>query len=218
MALGTSAPLRPTTAQRLRWSVTDSLLMAKRNLRRSRCRFDYIVFLTIQPVMFILLFNYVFGGAIATAAPSYADFLIPGIPVQTVLFTAMNTGIGLAEDLNQGMIDRYRSLPMSRIAVVAGRIIADLVTIILAVAIMIAVGCLIGFLWLFPLTFISSACVPVESMHSRVRGFAGQNPGTIPVNSVRGLALGTPDPTNIWKTIAWSLTITVIAVNRYHKV
>lgn len=267
MALGTSAPPRPTASQRLRWSVTDSLLMAQRNLRRTSRRFDYIVFLTIQPVMFILLFNYVFGGAIATDAPSYADFLIPGILVQTVLFTAMNTGTGLAEDLNQGMIDRYRSLPMSRIAVVAGRIIADMATIVLAVAIMIAVGYLIGFrfhgtfiqslgvpaltvvaaipflwvsatlgvwirnvetmqsagfLWLFPLTFISSAFVPVESMHPWVRGFAGQNPVTIAVNSVRGLALGIPDATDIWKTLAWSLTITVIAatlaVNRYRKV
>ena len=247
--------------------VSDSLLMAKRNLLRTSRRFDYIVFLTIQPVMFILLFNYVFGGAIETETANYADFLIPGVLVQTVLFTAMNTGIGLAEDLNQGMIDRYRSLPMSRIAVVAGRIIADMATIVLAVVIMIAVGHLIGFrfhgnlieslgvpaltvvaaipflwvsatlgvwirnvetmqsagfIWLFPLTFISSAFVPVESMHPWLQGFASENPVTIAVNAVRGLALGVADPTDIWKTLAWSLGITVIAatvaVNRYRRV
>ncbi len=267
MALGTVAPPRPTASARLSWTVSDSLLMAQRNLRRTSRRFDYIVFLAIQPVMFILLFNYVFGGAIATETPNYADFLIPGILLQTVLFTAMNTGTGLAEDLNQGMIDRYRSLPMSRIAVVAGRIIADLTTIVFAVAIMLVVGHLIGFrfhgslieslgvpaltvvfaipflwvsatlgvwirnvetmqsagfLWLFPLTFVSSAFVPVESMHPWVRGFATENPVTITVNAVRGLALGVPDATDIWRMLAWSLAITVIAatvaVNRYRKV
>lgn len=267
MTVRASSPPRPSMSARLRWSVTDSALMAKRNLIRTSRRFEYIVFLAIQPVMFILLFNYVFGGAIATGDVSYADFLIPGILVQTVLFTAMNTGTGLAEDLNQGMIDRYRSLPMSRIAVIAGRITADVATIVFAVAIMLAVGYLIGFrlhgnlleslavpllsvlvaipfmwvsatlgvmirnvetmqsagfLWLFPLTFISSAFVPVESMHPVVRGFARENPVTIAVNAVRGLSLGTPDATDIWKTLAWSLAITVvaatIAVNRYRKV
>lgn len=253
MTLGTVAPPRPTASARLSWTVSDSLLMAQRNLRRTSRRFDYIVFLAIQPVTFILLFNYVFGGAIATETPNYADFLIPGILLQTVLFTAMNTGTGLAEDLNQGMIDRYRSLPMSRIAVVAGRIIADLTTIVFAVAIMLVVGHLIGFrfhgslieslgvpatlgvwirnvetmqsagfLWLFPLTFVSSAFVPVESMHPWVRGFATENPVTITVNAVRGLALGVPDATDIWRMLAWSLAITVIAatvaVNRYRKV
>ena len=267
MTVGTVALSRPRRSARLRWAVSDSLLMAKRNLLRTSRRFDYIVFLTIQPVMFILLFNYVFGGAIATETANYADFLIPGILVQTVLFTAMNTGTGLAEDLNKGMIDRYRSLPMSRIAVVAGRIIADMATIVFAVAIMLVVGYLVGFrfhgslieslgvpvftviaaipflwvsatlgvwirnvetmqsagfLWLFPLTFISSAFVPVESMHPVVQGFAERNPVTIAVNAVRGLALGAVDPADLWKTLAWSLGITVVAatvaVNRYRKV
>ena len=266
MAAGTTVPDRPTSSTRLRSTVTDSALMAKRNLLRMSRRFDYIVFLAIQPVMFILLFNYVFGGAIATGDVSYADFLIPGILVQTVLFTAMNTGTGLAEDLNQGMIDRYRSLPMSRIAVIAGRITADLAAVAFAVAIMLAVGYLIGFrlhgnlleslavpaltvliaipfmwvsaalgvwirnvetmqsagfLWLFPLTFISSAFVPVESMHPVVRGFARQNPVSISIDAVRGLALGVPDATDIWKSLAWSLAISVvaatIAVNRYRQ-
>ena len=230
-------------------------------------RFDYIVFTAIQPVMFILLFNYVFGGAIATETANYADFLIPGVMVQTVLFSAMNTGVGLAEDLNQGMIDRYRSLPMSRIAVVAGRILADTVTITVGVFIMLAVGFLTGFrfhgtllqaagvpvfavlfavpfmwvsatlgvwirnvetmqsagfLWLFPLTFISSAFVPVESMNPIVRGFARQNPVTIAVDTVRGFSLGTVETSDIWKTIAWATVLTIVAataaVNRYRKV
>ncbi|MDA0351152.1 MAG: ABC transporter permease [Chloroflexi bacterium] len=251
----------------VRWAITDSLLMAQRNLKRMSRRFDYIVFAAIQPVMFILLFNYVFGGAIATATDNYADFLIPGVMVQTVLFSAMNTGMGLAEDLNQGMVDRYRSLPMSRIAVVAGRILADTVTIGFGVLLMLGVGFLIGFrfhgtlleaiavpllalffavpfmwvsatlgvwirnvetmqsagfLWLFPLTFISSAFVPVESMNPIVRGFAGENPVTIAVDAVRGLALGNVDSADVWKTLAWGTLITVVAaaaaVNRYRKI
>ncbi len=240
--------------------------MARRNLLRMSRRFDYIVFLAIQPVMFILLFNYVFGGAITTSAENYIDFLIPGVMVQTVMFTAMNTGTGLAEDLNQGMIDRYRSLPMSRAAVVAGRIVADLTTIVLVVAVMLLVGFAVGFrlhgnllesvsvpvmtvvaaipflwisatlgvwirnvetmqsagfLWLFPLTFISSAFVPVESMHSVVQGFAEQNPVTIAVNAVRGLALGIPDSSDIVKTLIWTSGLTAVfsiaAVNRYRR-
>lgn len=104
-----------------------------------------IVFSTIQPVMFLLLFTYVFGGAIKTPGTEYIQYLLPGILVQTIVFGSMMTGIGLAGDLAGGMIDRFRSLPMSRGAVLAGRTIADAGRNVFVVLLMTGVGYLIGF-------------------------------------------------------------------------
>ena len=106
-----------------------------------------LVFSTIQPVMFVLLFVFVFGGAIAASVPggNYVNFLMPGIFVQTVVFGATATGVGLAEDLGRGMIDRFRSLPMARSAVLAGRTFADLIRNLLVVLLMTVVGVLVGF-------------------------------------------------------------------------
>ncbi len=125
--------------------VTDSLLVAKRNLIRIRRTPQLLVFATIQPVMFVLLFRYVFGGAIRVAGSSYVDYLIPGIIVQTVVFGATNTAVGLSQDLSTGIIDRFRSLPMARSAVLAGRTLADLVRNVFVVILMILVGELVGF-------------------------------------------------------------------------
>src|SRR3990167_10957684 len=102
----------------------DILVMTKRNLRAYLRVPQLVVFSFIQPVMFVLLFAYVFGGAIQTGG-NYVNYLLPGILVQTVLFGSMQTGIGLAMDLSKGMIDRFRSLPMTRLAVLAGRTLAD---------------------------------------------------------------------------------------------
>ncbi len=140
-----AAPIRPSRATRMRWVVTDSLTMARRNLLRYVRLPELLFFSTVQPVMFVVLFNYVFGGAVSGATGNYTDFLLPGIFVQTVLFGSMATGLGLAEDLSAGMIDRYRSLPMARPAVVSGRIIADTIRNVFVVLLMIAVGYLIGF-------------------------------------------------------------------------
>ena len=106
-------------------TVSDIGVMIKRNLLRYRRLPRLIVFSFIQPVMFVLLFAYVFGGAIHTPGFSYINYLIPGIIVQTVVFGAMMTGVGLAEDVTHGMIDRFRSLPMARSAVLAGRTISE---------------------------------------------------------------------------------------------
>ena len=183
--------------------------MTMRNLLRYRRSPDLLVFATIQPVIFVLLFTYVFGGAIQTVTDNYIDFLLPGILVQTVLFGSTNTGFGLAQDLSSGLVDRYRSLPMARSAVIAGRILADTLRNMFVVTLMIGVGYALGFrfhagigyalgivatlvvfghafswisafigvsirdaetvqvagfVWLFPLTFMSSAFVPVSTM------------------------------------------------------
>jgi ABC-2 type transport system permease protein/oleandomycin transport system permease protein len=201
-----------------------------------------LVFSTFQPVMFVVLFRYVFGGAIQQALPptiNYVSYLMPGIFVQTAIFGATQTGVGLATDLTRGIIDRFRSLPMARSAVLAGRTLADacrnlfvvlLMTIvgyfvgfrfeggalfaILAIALAVLVGftfswisATIGlrikdpesvqaasFVWIFPLTFASSAFVPVSSMPGWLQAVANANPVTIWANTLRALTLGNDTP------------------------
>lgn len=126
------------------WIVTDTLMMVVRNLMRYVRLPQLLIFSTIQPVMFLLLFTYVFGGAIRVTG-SYIDFLLPGILVQSAVFGAIQTGVGLAEDLAKGLVDRFRSLPMARAAVLAGRTLADTMRNIFVVTLMFAVGSLIGF-------------------------------------------------------------------------
>lgn len=139
----------PTKRRRhgwLYWALADGLVLAKRNLVMVPRIPELLIFSTLQPVMFVLLFRYIFGGAIEPGGgTAYVDFLMAGIFVQTVAFGAMNTGIGLALDLQKGTIDRFRSLPMSRSAVLTGRIVADLVRNLFVVGVMLAVGLLVGF-------------------------------------------------------------------------
>ena len=127
----------------------DTWIITKRNLRRYARLPQLIFFSSIQPIMFLLLFNYVFGGSLGhtTSAPGgkYIDYLLPGIMVQMVMFGGVQTGIGLAEDMGKGIVDRFRSLPMSRIAVVAGRTIADAIRNLSVILIMLVVGSLLGF-------------------------------------------------------------------------
>ncbi len=127
----------------------DTRIMSLRNLRRYIRLPQLIFFSSIQPIMFLLLFNYVFGGALGSSVHEsggkYIDFLLPGILVNMVMFGGVQTGIGLADDMGKGIIDRFRSLPMSRLAVVAGRTFADVVRNLVVILIMIIVGYLIGF-------------------------------------------------------------------------
>ena len=121
-------------------------LIAERNVRKViRTPQFLIVEIFVQPIIFVLLFAYVFGGAIHVANGSYIDFLLPGILVQTATFSGLNTGLAVAEDLRNGLMDRFWSLPMSRFTVVVGRIVADTMLSALAVLVMIGVGTLIGF-------------------------------------------------------------------------
>lgn len=126
-------------------------VITKRNMLRNIRHPELVFFATVQPVMFLLLFNFVFGGAITEGTPAgpedYINFLIPGILVQTAVFGATQTSLGLTEDLATGIIDRFRSLPMARSAVLAGRTIADLVRNVFVNTLMLFVGFLLG--WRF---------------------------------------------------------------------
>ncbi len=161
--MGVPAPpaltVRPAPARRAPWwrrlspltlraDITDARVVSVRNLRHFVRQPDLLVFSTIQPIMFVLLFTYVFGGAISHSLPpgvSYIDYLLPGILVQSVTFRASMTAVGLSDDLKLGVIDRFRSMPMARSAVLVGRTAADLVRNVLIIVLMIVVGYIIGF-------------------------------------------------------------------------
>src|SRR6202165_2514218 len=129
----------------MRRLVGDTLVLAERNLVRLPRAPELLLAFTVQPIMFVLLFRYVFGGAIRTPGFSYADFLIPGIIVQNIAFGGFVTALGLNEDLHKGLIDRFRSLPMARPAVMAGRTLADIVTNALSMTVLLLTGVIIGF-------------------------------------------------------------------------
>jgi ABC transporter DrrB family efflux protein len=130
----------------------DALVITRRNLLRNVRLPQLLLFATVQPVMFLLLFNYVFGGAIGGAVPpaaggSYLNWLVPGLLIQVAAFGAGQTALGLTEDLSKGVIDRFRSLPMARSAVLAGRTLSDLIRNGFVISLMMGVGFLIGFRW-----------------------------------------------------------------------
>jgi ABC-2 type transport system permease protein/oleandomycin transport system permease protein len=246
--------------------VSDTLVVAERNLVRLPRAPDLLLAFTVQPIMFVLLFVYVFGGAINTPGYDYVDFLLPGIITQNIAFGGFVTALGLAEDLQKGLIDRFRSLPMARAAVLAGRTIADVATNLLSIVVLVITGLIIGFTFdasvleilagaallllfgyafswvfaflgllvsspeaansigfiaVFPLTFASSAFVPVESMPSWLQAFAEINPFTVTVDAMRALWVGAPAGDSIWQAILWSLAIIAVfaplAVARYRR-
>src|SRR3954454_2720333 len=140
--------LRRPSLHEVRSAVTDAGVVTARNLRHFIRQPQLLIFSTIQPIMFVLLFAYVFGGAVQGSLPGgvkYIDFLLPGIFVQSVAFRATQTAVGLSEDLERGVVDRFRSMPMARSAVLLGRTIADLVRNVLIIGLMIVVGYAIGF-------------------------------------------------------------------------
>ena len=143
-----SAPKKSGLAalrNRLYWGASDMMAVTQRNLIAYTRIPEMLMFSSIQPIMFVLLFRYVFGGAIPVPGYRYVDYMMPGIFVQTVCFGAMATGIGLAEDLGKGVVERFRSLPMARSAVMAGRTTADLFRNIFVVLLMTVVGVAVGF-------------------------------------------------------------------------
>ncbi len=141
MSAATSVVERPALVR----AVRDALAITWRNLIGYRRVPQLLVFSTIQPVIFVLLFRYVFGGAISVPGVPYVDFLMPGVFVQTVVFGSLATAIGLAADVKSGLLERFRSLPMARSAVLAGRTLADLTRNVFVVILMVAVGFMVGF-------------------------------------------------------------------------
>src|SRR5947208_8729828 len=155
-----TAPARPASALVNRGhAVGDALTMAWRNILNIKRNPQLLVFATIQPVIFVLMFRYVFGGAIQGSLPpgqTYVNFLMPGIFVQTIVFGSLTTGVGLADDLSKGLIDRFRSLPMARSAVLVGRTLADLVRTFFVVILMGVVGYMVD--WRPQTSTIAIAC------------------------------------------------------------
>jgi ABC transporter DrrB family efflux protein len=251
----------------MRRLASDVAVIAERNLVRFPRSPELLLAFTVQPIMFVLLFRYVFGGAIRVPAGiSYAEYLIPGIVVQNISFGGFTTALGLNEDMNKGLVDRFRSLPMSRAAVMAGRTLADVFTNLLGMGVLVATGLAIGFSFhaspgralagvgllvlfgyafswffalvgllvrspeaansagfiaVFPLTFISSAFVPVQYMPAALRAFARVNPFTIVVDATRSLWIGLPAGNYVWESVAWAVGIiavfSVLAVARYKR-
>jgi ABC transporter DrrB family efflux protein len=142
-----ASTVQTSPIKRLRNSAVDIYTLTWRNLLRYVRIPELLIFSSIQPIIFLLLFNYVFGGAIGVppGTGSYLDFLLPGIVVQTVIFGTTATAVGLADDLSKGMIDRFRSLPIARSAVLAGRTLADLFRNLLVVLLINVVGFILGF-------------------------------------------------------------------------
>ena len=250
----------------VQYAISDTFVLAVRNLKRIPRAPDLLISFTLQPLMFVLLFVYVFGGAIQTPGHDYVDFVIPGLIAQTMFFGGFVTAIGLADDLKKGLIDRFRSLPMSRGAVLAGRTLADVATNMLSLAVMVSVGLIIGFSFdasffeilagvglmllfgyafswifalfsllassaeaaqaigfmvIFPLTFISSAFVPIDSLPDGLRQFAEGNPFTVAVDAMRALWIGDPAGNSIWGAVVWSLGLiglfAWLSVGRYKR-
>src|ERR1700712_2300605 len=138
----------------MRRLISDTMVITERNLIRLTRAPDLVIAFTVQPVMFLLLFVYVFGGAIQTPGYDYKDFLLPGIIVQNIAFGGFVTALGLNEDLKKGLIDRFRSLPMARAAVLAGRTLADVVTNLLSMVTLVVTGLIIGFSFDAPLLHV----------------------------------------------------------------
>jgi ABC transporter DrrB family efflux protein len=248
------------------WAISDTLTLARRNLLVWLRVPAYIVFTVIQPVMFVLLFAFVFGGAIPVPGGSYVDFLLPGIIAQTAAFATFGTAIALAQELKKGVIDRLRSMPMARSAVLAGRLVADTVRMLVTILIIVGVGYAVGFrfqngavlavamvalatvfglafcciaaytglaigdeesvqafglIWLFPLTFVSSAFVPIQTMPGWLQAFASNQPVTYVVDTMRAMALGGPIEANLLKSAAWLAGIFIVfaplAVRAYRR-
>jgi ABC-2 type transport system permease protein len=247
---------REETPTGLVWLFRDSWTEALRHLRALPRNPELLMFAIIQPVMFVLLFVYVFGGAIQV--PGYSDykqFLLPGIFAQTVVFNSSFTAVGLAEDLSKGIIDRLRSLPMYQAAVLIGRTMSDVVRNVLTFAVMLLVAFAVGFriegtmaeavaatallflfsyafswiqafiglsvgsveaansagfLWMFPLTFVSSAFVDPSSMPEWLQPIANNNPFTIVTNATRALYNGRSAGSDVWVALAWAIGITVV--------
>lgn len=251
---------------RLRWAASDGWALTKRSLLHYVRVPQLVFFAAVQPIMFVLLFRYVFGGAIAVPGFDYVNYMMPGIFAQTVVFGATATAVGLADDMQKGAIDRFRSLPTARSAVLVGRTTADLVRLTFSVGLMTIVGFLVGFriqtsvvaflagvglLMLFayalqwgfalmglnasnaeaaqlmtfpilmPLTFASSAFVPVASMPDWLQVFTRNQPVSVVIDASRALMLGGPTSELVGRALLWSVGLAIVfiplAIRQYRR-
>jgi ABC-2 type transport system permease protein/oleandomycin transport system permease protein len=246
----------PSRLAEVRGTLSDWRTLTYRNLLVWARVPAYIVFTVVQPVMFVLMFRYVFGGAIQTSnAGGYVNFLLPGIIGQTAAFASIGTAIALAIEVQKGVIDRLRSMPISRSAVLAGRLMADTARMTLTIVVIVAVGYAVGFrftqgvtaavamvllaiafgmviccvsafiglavkdeesvqafglIWLFPLTFLSSAFVPIASMPGWLQAFANNQPVTHVINAMRALAIGGPVAHELLLGVIWLVGILAV--------
>jgi ABC-2 type transport system permease protein len=251
------APVLPEQRSSLYWTISDSWLMAKRSILHIVRSLDQVLSLILFPIMFMLLNRYVLGGAIDTGDVSYANYLFAGILIQTLAFGANYTTINLAVDMKEGIVDRFRSLPMASTALVIGHITADLVRNIISAIIIILAGFAVGFRpnasltewlyviglsllftlaisWLsailglvvksleaaqwvgfvliFPLTFVSSAFVPTDTMPEVLQTFAENQPITHAINAIRAWLVGTPLGDSAWLSVVWSVALIAISI------
>ena len=245
------------------WWLRDSWEMVLRKLIHIKRTPELLLDVTLSPIMFVILFNFVFGGAIGRLVgaeggdeQNYINYMMSGIFVQTIAFAGIYTSVLLANDLQKGMIDRFRSLPMAQSAVLTGRTLTDLLRVLLAVAIMWVVGMLVGFRpeggivgnaaaiglmllfgfalsWVgvaagalvrtpealqgiifavvFPLTFVSSAFVPTDTMPDWLKWFADRQPMTLVMNEVRDLTLGIDVYDAELAAVLWCVGVLVVA-------
>ena len=253
----TVGSIRPEQHSKAYWAVHDSLVLIQRSMMHIFKNMDQLLSVAFQPIMFMLLFRYVFGGAIDTGGTTYVNFLVAGILVQTAAFGATYTALGVATDLQRGIIDRFKSLPMLSSAVLIGHTVADLVRNVASGIIMVLVGLLVGFrptadvwewlmvlgilllftlalswlsaimgllaksieavqwisfVFVFPLTFASSAFVPTAGMPTPLRIFAENQPVTHVIEAIRALMVGTPIGNHGWLAIAWCLGILIVSI------
>jgi ABC-2 type transport system permease protein len=254
----------PVSVRRSAGLPASTLGIARRGLLKYLRTPQLVVLGTIQGALFLLIFRYVFGGAIAAGGLDYVDFLVPGFITTGILFSGMGAAAGMAEDLQQGLVDRLRSLPIPRSAVLAGRALADTAVLVWGLLITAAIGFAVGFrvhgsaagalaafgllvvfgfafewlflslgllagtpqaaqgmaLLVFPLTFVSSAYVPVATMPGWLQGFAEHQPITVMVDAVRVLTqgpaaevlLGHDAGWYVVRALAWSAAILVVFV------
>jgi ABC-2 type transport system permease protein len=251
----TTAPVQNRSS--LLWLLSDIWIMTKRSITHIIRSLDQVMSLVLFPIMFMLLNRYVFGGAIDTGEISYANYLFAGIFIQTLAFGANYTTINLAVDLKEGIVDRFRSLPMSSSALIVGHIIADLVRNVISGVIIVLMGFVVGFrpdaslrewflvaglavlftlaiswmsailglmvksleaaqwvgfILIFPLTFVSSAFVPTNTMPSALRAFAENQPLTQVINAVRSWLVGTPMNNADWRAVLWCVGLIAVSV------
>lgn len=237
--------------------ILDTWILVKRSLSHIFKNLDQLLSIIISPIMFMLLFRYVFGGAIETGGTTYVNYLVAGILIQTVAFGATTTSLSVANDLKQGIIERFKTLPIAASGVLTGHVVADLVRNILSSIVMIGIALLvgfkpnatfiewlqitgivllftfafswlsaiigllaksveavqwIGFVFVFPLTFASSAFVPTSGMPSGLRFFAENQPVTHVIEAVRALMIGTPVGNHITMSVIWCVSFSVVSI------